>query len=281
MGTCYSTSRVKDLENKKVVLIYEDDSSSSIIDERQPRRSVGTNALDIPSRKSTLKKPKRQYSNESMHLTNMLSTTNGSDETIPHVASWKNINSSSKIYSPYSQQNNSSSKKSQSSSIYRPRANTDGSCLSKEILSQMTTEDLSPHSQSSITTDIDEDEFADSVSSGMVFKGSFDGLNMRSTNRYDIGLEVLKAKIHHGANAKRLSTHGERTALMFAVLAKDFSFTKKLVKMGVDVNQSNALGETALGLACESQNDEIIDYLRSHGALESVTKRNCVINESL
>lgn len=97
---------------------------------------------------------------------------------------------------------------------------------------------------------------------------SFDGVNKRQSNRYEIGLSMLKAQIHHGADPKALSTHGERNSLMFAVLAKDFNFIKQLVNLGVDVNQTNSLGETALGLANELQRDDIASYLRTKGAVE-------------
>jgi hypothetical protein len=95
---------------------------------------------------------------------------------------------------------------------------------------------------------------------------SFDGLSKRTSNRSNIGLQMLKAQIHYGADPKSLSTHGDRTCLMFAVLANDYDFTKELVELGVDVNKANRLGETALGLAIELQRVDIADYLRSKGA---------------
>jgi hypothetical protein len=95
---------------------------------------------------------------------------------------------------------------------------------------------------------------------------SFDGLDRRVTNRYDIGLEILKAQIQHGADPKVIHTHGDRSCLMFAVLANDIRFIKQLVEFGVDVNQTNRLGETALGFAIEFERDDIVDYLRSKGA---------------
>jgi len=98
---------------------------------------------------------------------------------------------------------------------------------------------------------------------------SFDGLNKRVVNRYDLGLEVLKAMIHHGTNPEGMSTHGSRTALMFAVLAQDLGFIKKLVELGVDLNETNCRGETALSLANETGRCDIINYLRSKGAIES------------
>jgi len=99
---------------------------------------------------------------------------------------------------------------------------------------------------------------------------SFDGLNERIVNRYDIGLRMLKAQIHHGSDPNVLTTHGERSCLMFAVLAEDFCFIKKLIELGVDVNQTNPLGETALSLANELQRDDIATYLRMKGAVELV-----------
>jgi ankyrin repeat protein len=99
---------------------------------------------------------------------------------------------------------------------------------------------------------------------------SYDGLNARATNRNDILMEILKAKIYHGADPKTLITHGDRTCLMFAVLADDYDFMKKLVEYGVDVNQTNRFGETALGLAIESKNYDMVKYLHSKGAEKKV-----------
>jgi len=98
---------------------------------------------------------------------------------------------------------------------------------------------------------------------------SFDGMNKRVSNRYDIGLDVLKAKIHLGADPKNLYTHGGRTCLMFSVMANDLSFTKQLVELGVDINQTNQLDETALSLATELKREEIAKYLRAQGAKEA------------
>jgi len=95
---------------------------------------------------------------------------------------------------------------------------------------------------------------------------SFDGLNKRASSRCEIGLEILKAQIHFGADPKVLSTHGDRTCLMFSVIANDLSFTKQLVELGVDVNETNHLGESALSLALELKREEIAKYLRAQGA---------------
>jgi len=94
----------------------------------------------------------------------------------------------------------------------------------------------------------------------------FDGLNRRIVSRHGIGLEILKAQIHHGANPREMRTHGDRTCLMFAVLGEDFSFIKELIELGVDVNQTNHKGETALGLAIEMGRDDIAHFLRRNGA---------------
>jgi len=97
-----------------------------------------------------------------------------------------------------------------------------------------------------------------------------DGLNNKAKNRCDIAIEILKAEIHFGADPKVLRTHGDRTCLMVSVLADDMRFTKRLVEQGVDVNQTNSLGETALGLAIQSQNYKLANYLRSKGAADVV-----------
>jgi len=100
---------------------------------------------------------------------------------------------------------------------------------------------------------------------------SFDGLNKRATSRHAIGLEILKAQIDLGADPKVLSTHGDRTCLMFSAMANDLSFTKQLVELGVDVNETNHLGETALSLALELKRGEIAKYLRAQGATNALS----------
>jgi len=131
-------------------------------------------------------------------------------------------------------------------------------------------------SYSNLITTTESEEcgfFSSSPSAGTEGRGeifSFDGTNKRVVNRYEIGLEMLKAQIHHGADPKVLKTHGERSCLMFAVLAEDFGFIKELLELGVDVNQKNRVGETALSLANELQRDDIAMYLRRKGAIESV-----------
>lgn len=95
---------------------------------------------------------------------------------------------------------------------------------------------------------------------------SFDGRNKRVINRNDLGLEVIKATIHFGADPQGMSTHGERSCLMVAVIGNDYELTKKLVKLGVDVNKRTRIGETALGLAIELKRDKIASFLRLNGA---------------
>jgi len=99
---------------------------------------------------------------------------------------------------------------------------------------------------------------------------SYDGLNKRPAMREDIQMDILKAKITLGANPNEIRTHGDRTCLMCAVLANDFGYVKKLVELGVDINKTNPLGETALSLAIETKNCKLTNYLRSKGAADVV-----------
>jgi len=99
---------------------------------------------------------------------------------------------------------------------------------------------------------------------------SYDGVNKRISNRYDIGLGILKAQIQCGADPKVLTTHGDRSCLMFAVLAEDIDFVKQLVGLGVDVNKTNRSGETALTLALGLEGKDISKYLRKNGAVEDM-----------
>jgi len=115
----------------------------------------------------------------------------------------------------------------------------------------------------SFTSSVESYTLSDSNSAEFV---SFDGLNERATCRNDIGLEILKAKIHFGADPQRMTTHGDRSCLMFAVIANDYNFTKDLVEQGVDVNKRTRIGETALGLAIELKRDKIASFLRLKGA---------------
>jgi len=97
---------------------------------------------------------------------------------------------------------------------------------------------------------------------------SYDGINKRISDRNDIGLRMLKAQIQCGADPKVWTTHGDRSCLMFAVLAEDFNFIKELIELGVDVNKTNHYGETALTLAVGIKREDIASYLRSNGAVE-------------
>jgi len=97
---------------------------------------------------------------------------------------------------------------------------------------------------------------------------SYDGTNERVSNRYDIGVSILKAQIQNGADPRTLTTHGDRSSLMFAVLAEDFGLVKQLVGLDVDVNQTNRSGESALSLALMTKRKDIADYLRLKGAVD-------------
>jgi len=112
---------------------------------------------------------------------------------------------------------------------------------------------------------------------------SFDGLNMRATNRCALGLKMLKAKIHHGANPKNLITHGDRSCIMFSVIAEDFAFVKKLVELGVNVNETNSQGENAWSFLINLERHDIASYLQRKGALGVVElamngQGKCIIN---
>jgi len=99
---------------------------------------------------------------------------------------------------------------------------------------------------------------------------SYDGMNKRLEKRDEIQMDILKAKINFGGNPNELCTHGDRTCLMCAVLANDFGYVKKLVELGVDINKTNRLGETASSLAIETNNFELTNYLPSKGAADVV-----------
>jgi len=89
-----------------------------------------------------------------------------------------------------------------------------------------------------------------------------DGLRTsQAQTREQVGMEALKAMAACGANVKDLSTHGGRSALMFAVLSKDLSFVKRLVEDGANVLEENEQGETALALAKSLPSQEIYDFL--------------------
>jgi len=103
---------------------------------------------------------------------------------------------------------------------------------------------------------------------------SYDGLNKRPKKRGDIGMDILKAQIHFGADPNKMCMHGDRTCLMFVILANDFNFAKTLVEQGVDINKTDRFGATALSLTIGMQNDELVNYLRSKGAVHVVLSLN-------
>jgi len=89
-----------------------------------------------------------------------------------------------------------------------------------------------------------------------------DGLRISQVKtREQVGMEALKAMEACGANVKDLSTHGGRSALMFAVLSKDLNFVKRLVEDGANVLEENEQGETALALAKSLPSQEIYAFL--------------------
>jgi len=89
-----------------------------------------------------------------------------------------------------------------------------------------------------------------------------DGLRLsQAKTREQVGMEALKAMQACGANVKDLTTHGGRSALMFAVLSKDLNFVKRLVEDGANVLEENEQGETALAMAKSLPSQEIYDFL--------------------
>jgi len=129
-------------------------------------------------------------------------------------------------------------------------------------------EDLDFIDTSGIAESASEEWYDGNSTEPFIAYNSFDGLNKRADNRYEIGLDIIKAMIDCGKDPETVLTYG-RSALMFSVLAKDFSYVKHLVELGVDVNKKNEMGETALSLATETPGrEEIAKYLRSKGAVE-------------
>jgi len=89
-----------------------------------------------------------------------------------------------------------------------------------------------------------------------------DGLEVkREKTREQIGMEALKAMVACGKDVKTLSTHGGRSALMFAVISEDLDFVKQLVASGADVREVNEKGETALSLAKSLSTSNIYNFL--------------------
>jgi len=89
-----------------------------------------------------------------------------------------------------------------------------------------------------------------------------DGLEVkRAKTREEMGMEALKAMVACGKDVKNLSTHGGRSALMFAVISEDFDFVRQLVASGANVQEENEQGETALSLAKSLSTDNIYKFL--------------------
>jgi len=88
-----------------------------------------------------------------------------------------------------------------------------------------------------------------------------DGLKEKVRDRAAFVAEVLDAFSDHGANPN-MKTHGDRTALMVAVMDNNYNLTKKLVERGADINYKNKRGETALGFAVGLKDKKILNYLR-------------------
>jgi len=88
-----------------------------------------------------------------------------------------------------------------------------------------------------------------------------DILGSKGKTREEIGMRKLKAMQACGINVKEFTTHGGRSALMFAVLSQDLDFVKGLVADGADVMEKNDQGETALALSKSLPSQEIYNFL--------------------
>jgi len=91
-----------------------------------------------------------------------------------------------------------------------------------------------------------------------------DLFNNKGKTREEIGMSKLKAMQACGVNVKRFTTHGDRSALMFAVLSQELDFVKGLVADGADVMAKNEHGETALDLAKSLPSQEIYNFLQQY-----------------
>ena len=85
--------------------------------------------------------------------------------------------------------------------------------------------------------------------------------------------EVLKALLDAGArvNAKNLSG---QTALMNAANQGNLENVKLLFNAGVDINRRNKDGATALSLAQESEQKDVVEFLKAHNAMEFGTLKH-------
>jgi len=107
----------------------------------------------------------------------------------------------------------------------------------------------------SISSPASESDFDWAASKNNVF-------NNKGKTREEIGMSKLKAMQACGINVKGFTTHGDRSALMFAVLSQDLDFVKSLVANGANVMAKNEQGETALDLAESLQSKEIYNFLQ-------------------
>jgi len=88
-----------------------------------------------------------------------------------------------------------------------------------------------------------------------------DILGSKGKTREEIGMKKLKAMQACGINVKGFTTHGGRSALMFAVLSQDLDFVKNLVADGANAIEKNEHGETALALSKSLPSQEIYNFL--------------------
>jgi len=156
-------------------------------------------------------------------------------------------------------------KEKKSSSISNPPYPSDSmreSKVSHNLLCHIATAELVrahngtliPLTSPEISSPLSESDFSWADSRNNLF-------DCKGKTREEIGMSKLKAMSACGANVKEFTTHGGRSALMFAVLSQDLHFVKRLVTDGANVMEENEHGETALGLAKSLPSQDIYNFL--------------------
>ncbi len=87
---------------------------------------------------------------------------------------------------------------------------------------------------------------------------------------YEQNGEILKTLLDAGADVDSKNEDGQ-TALMMAAEHGKLQNVRALVLAGADINQIDGEGKNALMLAIENEHRTVIRFLRSKGAIESVT----------
>ncbi len=97
--------------------------------------------------------------------------------------------------------------------------------------------------------------------------GKGDGLALLTANQAVLERKKkMKLLLDAGANVNATVEAGKRTLLTHAVLNQDDSLARFLVEQGAAVNRRDAAGSTPLGLAAQTGQKALADYLRQAGA---------------